>query len=167
MKRILLLDIDGVILPDGQCVDDIPAPDRKAEFIKTFRFDEACCQRVNQLCTEFNSKIILISTWRKIFSQHSDGLQDALVRSGIERSHFYKDSWLAPYKMTSEKVHELGFTREMFDEEDCSVRFLVLDDQFLNVEIWNSAGAIFHQIKTESAVGFSVSDLENALKFWS
>lgn len=165
MNRILLLDIDGVLLPDSQAVDEIPRQEQKSEFLSEFIFDSSCCKRVNALCQKRGYKVMLISTWRKVFSVHSELLKKVLVRSGIDSCHFL-DNWLVPYRFASGKIHELGFVLDTLNEKDLPFEILLLDDHRLEVEVWNTEQITFGQIVPNAEIGFSEHDYEKALTYW-
>lgn len=165
MNRILLLDIDGVILPEHQSVDEIPKTEHKSKFLRGFSFDNLCCQRVDKLCRENGYKIMLISTWRKVFYEHDNLLKEVLINSGVSSVHFRAD-WLVPYKFTSSKIHELGFVVRMLNEEDLPMEILVLDDSYLEVETWNNEQITFRQVKPDSEIGFSETDYQDAINCW-
>lgn len=161
MKNLILFDIDGVLLPTAEQYSK-PDPEEYETFLKQVQFNADCVKQLVLLCKQLDAKLMLLSRWRKIFSDHLDLLKEALVRSGIDEGLF-AEHWSCSYRFTSGKVHEIWMAESEFKEEigDTPVRILVIDDDF--VVSPRDFSDTLQQIRPESIKGMTKTDVEKAL----
>ncbi|MCW8887224.1 MAG: HAD domain-containing protein, partial [Motiliproteus sp.] len=98
MSRVLFLDVDGVLLPGRALCTPHNAPlfeaFRKgtalAQLGDKFAFDSCCVANLQEIVESTGCKLVVISTWRKIFIGSGDrrGILDVLADNGLPKEWF-------------------------------------------------------------------------------
>jgi hypothetical protein len=137
MSIVVLLDIDGVILPDG---------------MDSHQMSATAIALVNRLCTETGGKIVVVSSWRKM----EDDTVAILTRAGIAADHFHTDPE-APHWFGSTRSEEINGWLSAHPEVQ---RLVLLDDAPCkdgNLE------AV--RVRCNSAIGLTEADYLTARKY--
>lgn len=121
MNKILFLDIDGPMIPGRAYL--LP----NQPFIVQL-FDPVAVSLVNHLCEERDWKIVLHSTWIKLYGgQHT---KDHCISQGIKAEHFHEDSFC-------DEAENWRYTRVakwLKDHPECN-QYAIIDDIPYSVDV--------------------------------
>lgn len=133
--KIIFLDIDGVLsttksllLPENSLLlKEIRNTSNinKKEIAMKILFDKSAIMLINRLVEYSGAKIVIISNWRRNIG--SENTYNKLIEEGIKKEHFFEGDYYAPYKMTSEKNHDVCFWLEKHPEV---TSYIVIDDDY-------------------------------------
>ncbi|MCW8887078.1 MAG: HAD domain-containing protein [Motiliproteus sp.] len=168
-NRVLFLDLDGVILPgralhtahNAPLVEAFRQGTPLAEVGEQLQFAPDCLEHLRRIVERSNCKLVVISTWRKTFfgGDKRRCIIDVLVDKGLSRDWFHEHP-VAPYKMTSAKVHEILF---WLDGQSEDVDWLLLDD---DVGVLNGLSEPARHVQTDFEQGLSDREVEQIVTYW-
>ena len=89
LPNIIFLDIDGVICNPETCIAE-------GEIAGYNYLDPVSCRLVRRLCEEYNCRIVISSSWRKLYDQYA--LQGILGAACPSLGHYMytDDRWKTP-----------------------------------------------------------------------
>ena len=123
------------------------------EYAENMEFDKNAINLINRLAEKSHAKIVVLSNWRRRLS--SDKLVEILIDKGIKKEYFHSAP-CAPFRMTSEKIHDLymWLDNQKLNEENSKV--VVIDDEHISSVMHISKNIIM--VNTHFDEGFTVSD---------
>jgi histidinol phosphatase-like enzyme len=165
MLKIIFLDIDGVLLP-------FPNNDNKSgSSDDDGLFPPSTLRALHHLMRETtDAKLVLSSTWR-VRKDYIHDILRCLRDYGMDIEAFYD---ITDPTMHSERQWEiqawLSNKQEQLGADEPAIVWLAIDDEDLEVGDSNAKYRdLFHGhvVKTESSVGLTMEDVEEALKLWT
>ena len=130
MTKAIFLDIDGVLLPIDACTEVEVGLVRSAPMphidIPVSRVSKEAVDCVANLAQRQDARIVLISSWRYNFSLGF--LFEFLRRIGL--APYLHEDWLAGFKFSSHKGHDIGFWLE--DHPETTSAILIDDHDIRN-----------------------------------
>jgi len=143
--KVVFLDWDGVI----------NTAKSRADYFDFESIDMACLKRVSEICKYTGAKVVITSTWRKLYSQEQFAY--SLDLEGLEYP-------LEVIGMTpvSVKNRQRGFEIEVWLRDysarfEDDIQFVILDD---DVDMGNLVG---HLVRTDGEVGLSDENVMEAI----
>jgi len=116
--NIIFLDVDGVLNSVNKLIE-VYNKTHKPHSLYNYPFDERCLMNLQLLVRETNSKLVIISSWRKSIDGRSK-LMRMLKEYNLEHEVIGFTSNL------NTKVEEI---KEYLSKLDYSVNFIILDDK--------------------------------------
>jgi hypothetical protein len=118
LPNIIFLDFDGVICNPETCIAE-------GEIAGYNYLDPVSCRLVKRLCEEYNCRIVISSSWRKLYDQYA--LQGILGAACPSLGHYmYTDErWKTPSLGTERGQEILQWINKYSAEFD---NFVILDD---------------------------------------
>lgn len=161
--KIIFLDIDGVLtstksllMPDNVDVYKKVENEKNVnikEVALKLEFDKMAIMLINRLAEYSGAKIVISSNWRRNIGV--ENTYNKLLEQGIKKENFHEDYYTIS-KMSSEKIHEIGFW--LSDHPEVK-EYVILDDHDIS---YNYEGM---QVLTSFDEGFSVYDYRIALGY--
>lgn len=152
-EKILFLDLDGPMIP-YRCMF-LPG-----QTVPWSVFDPVAVSMINQLCSEHGWRIVLHTSWVKVFGGQKT--KNHCVQQGILAEHFHKDAW------TDEHIH-WRYTRVakwLFDHPDVK-NYVILDDDEYEDDIYadwkHPEGMAKRLVKINYYTGMMFMDYNNIL----
>ena len=150
MKKIIFLDIDGVVCTARSHF----ASGKKGIMLD---WDATGCDLISQICEKTGAKIVISSTWRH--EAHQQDLFSRLIKHGLW-GHMFCDvnasgAWATPWKPSASRGNEI----DMWIEQNGPIdEYVIIDDnhQFHGQQIERF-------IQTEPTNGISAEDFQKAL----
>ena len=168
MKKVIFLDVDGVLNSDRTLYEDISLEDDLILNLK-------------EIVDKTEAKIILSSSWR-LSTEAIAKLMDKLDKFGLAISGMTCDSvdldWLKKYKFDTTKkyldtkfdydenkqikiTHDRGaeIFKWLHDHDDCA--YVILDDEIEDIKPYLNESAI---VKTSYKTGLTKEDVKKAIQ---
>ena len=168
MKKVIFLDVDGVLNSDRTLYEDISLEDDLILNLK-------------EIVDKTEAKIILSSSWR-LSTEAIAKLMDKLDKFGLAISGMTCDSvdldWLEKYKFDTTKkyldtkfdydenkqikiTHDRGaeIFKWLHDHDDCA--YVILDDEIEDIKPYFNESAI---VKTSYKTGLTKEDVKKAIQ---
>ena len=168
MKKVIFLDVDGVLNSDRTLYEDISLEDDLISNLK-------------EIINKTGAKIILSSSWR-LSTEAIATLMDKLDKFGLAISGMTCDSvdldWLEKYKFDTTKkyldtkfdydenkqikiTHDRGaeIFKWLHDHDDCA--YVILDDEIEDIKPYFNESAI---VKTSYKTGLTKEDVKKAIQ---
>lgn len=129
--KVIFLDIDGVL----NSMSSVLA-------YQTYRkLDEVSCRLINRLCERYDYKIVISSTWRKLYRPLE--LKTILVSRGFDTYSFMQDSiFFTPEHSSGFRGYEV----EQWCIENQPEKFIIIDD---DTDFFNLDEAMIHFTSSE------------------
>ena len=187
MQKFIAIDIDGVLLPKKMYLkeDNIEVAKRFTEkkkelmknrervddYLKEYEglfyeyandmvFDDTSIDLMNRLAEKSSGKFFVLSNWRRHL--RSELLIDVLVSKGLKRELFHEKP-CAPYKMKSEKIHDLYMWIDSQKLNKENSKIVVIDDDYINNTNTMEENMII--VNTHFDEGFGVNEYSKAAGF--
>lgn len=168
MKKVIFLDVDGVLNSDRTLYEDISLEDDLILNLK-------------EIVNKTGAKIILSSSWR-LSTEATATLMDKLDKFGLVISGMTCDGvdldWLEKYKFDATKKYldtkfdydenrQIKITRDrgaeifkwLHDHDDCA--YVILDDEIEDIKPYFSESVI---VKTSYKTGLTKEDVKKAIQ---
>ncbi len=123
------------------------------EYAENMEFDKNAINLINRLAEKSHAKIVVLSNWRRRLK--GDKLVEILIDKGIKKEYFHEDS-CAPFKMTSEKIHDLYMWLDNNGLNESNSKVVVIDDEYISSVMNVSKNIVM--VNTHFDEGFTVSD---------
>ena len=130
MTKVIFLDFDGVLLPDGVAVKQAHENGlTKNNYLEQVEFDPECVANLNKIIAATHAEIVLSTSWA--MGNPIAKLSNCLLRNGIDPSNIFEyDSpsqggWITPRKMSSQRSNEIGW---WIDEHPEITEWVAIDD---------------------------------------
>lgn len=148
MKKIIFLDIDGVLCTNRSCV--------KQRSYLMQRLDPVATEMLDYLLEESGAELVLSSSWR---SFHDKGSMTAILENaGLLRVNWHQ-CWKTPDRVgLTSRGHEI---KQWMSENGEPEKYLILDD---NTDMLTEQKPFF--VKTDTRDGFLFQHLIDALKIF-
>lgn len=173
--NVIFLDFDGVLIPQEwehykSKQYDKPLPSG---------FDRGCIDRLNQLAHQFDAKVVLLTNWRKLFGPKACALmlaaagytgkfmtpedvgedtQGKIAWWNLDRDDNSHNTLGCPYKMSSDKCHDLHFWMDSY--RDYVDRYVILEDFGL------ASDQTPYQVQCKLEEGFTEEKLKEAIEIF-
>ena len=168
MKKVIFLDVDGVLNSDRTLYEDISLEDNLILNLK-------------EIVNKTKAKIILSSSWR-LSTEAVATLMDKLDKFGLAISGMTCDGvdldWLEKYEFDTTKkyldtkfdydenkqikiTHDRGaeIFKWLYDHDDCA--YVILDDEIEDIKPYFSESVI---VKTSYKIGLTKEDVKKAIQ---
>ena len=126
-EKVIFLDIDGVLLSVRYWKSQHNKalyPQRVEDRIKDLQLDPGSIGLIVDLCDLADARLVLSSTWRKVWPHSRKELIERLIDQGLRRDIWHPD-WMLPVLQNCNKWQEMAhWTRGATD-----VTALIIDDE--------------------------------------
>jgi hypothetical protein len=174
IMKVIFLDIDGVLLPFGG-----DSSDGNSNHDDHKLFPRQCVDALRRILDHaVGAKLVLSSTWR----MRPDFIQDilnCLNEYDVHISQFYDTTSLAIHSLRQWEIADWILTRNNIKKSEVEKReqprqlrtpqicWLALDDEDLLEDPKYKEMFVGHVIKTESSVGLTMDDADEAIRLWN
>jgi HAD domain in Swiss Army Knife RNA repair proteins len=184
MIKVIFLDIDGVLLPFGGGDDDNNNNTKKNNDDDEKLFPRRCVESLHRILRATGAQLVLSSTWRMRDDFINDicrgadlpeGFYDTTSLSIHSLRQWEIADWILNYdkKNSRTKIFN-GRTKASSSSSmenhrygtEQQICWLALDDEDLLEDEKYRDMFVGHVIKTESSVGLTVKDAEEAISLW-
>jgi len=154
LPNIIFLDIDGVLVNPETCI----AMDDHGGYSY---IDPVSAGLVRRLCEDYNCRIVISSSWRKLFDAES---MKAILGAACPRlgNYMYTDERWRTVSLNGVPINEHGRGKEIkqwIDKYSSTFnKFVILDDDSDMEPLMDSF------VKTDAYQGFRLRDFINATK---
>lgn len=161
IRRIIFVDIDGVLLP----LKDHATPgnaallaQRPSGFLGDLRFSTDAVTLVVKLAEQSGAKLVLSSNWRWIWGADADALMRKLVAEGLSAELWHADWYLPVLGLQPRKFDEIA---DWIDDHSPCRALIIDDDPILRGKIQDIGIVV-----TEKYHGFGFQEYRAACEYF-